>query len=384
MTAHFAAQMACFGWPADCYYTEVTITAKRTMTRPTHPATQLWYSHRGGATATGLAVRTGRLHAEFAGGSTSLRALEEAASRDIRLAYYHHGQTGLLREGGNIPAIWARSQNQNAVVVGITWVDEFQAIFVRRDSKLRELADLARKRIGLPLRRRALIDIGRAGAQKGFATALVAAGLDPLRARWTHIESPDFEFPQHHGDRELETSALLSGYVDAIFLRGAQAVAARRNPGLRVLARLDELDVPFATVSNGTPRPITVDRDFLARHPEVVQRYLGVLLRTADWASANLQDAARLIALDVPGYPAELVLEALGPGMHHKLAPVISTRHHDALGAQKDFLLEWGFIRKDFSIEEWTDPLPLAAAQRWRHVQPPESALVVPELSASN
>jgi ABC-type nitrate/sulfonate/bicarbonate transport system substrate-binding protein len=324
--------------------------------------TQLWYSCRGGATATGLAVRKGWLHAEFASGATQLRALEEAASRDIRLSYYHHGQTGLVREGGNVPAIWARSENQSAVVVAVTWVDEYQGILVRRDSGMRDVADLKGKRLGLPLRRRALIDIGRAGAQKGFVTALDLAGLDPRIARWIHIESPDFEFPQRHAGRDIELEALRSGYVDAVFLRGAQGYAAARDPALHELIDLNRLEDPLQRVNNGTPRPVTVDRAFLARHPDIVRRYLAVLLRAADWARAHPGDVAPLVALDNPGYTVDAVAGALGPGLHRGLRPSLGPQQLAGLGAQKDFLLEWGYIRRDFAIDDWIDPVPLAEA----------------------
>ncbi len=331
---------------------------------------QLWYSHRGGATATGLAVRKGWLHAEFAAGATSLRALEEAASRDIRLSYYHHGQTGLIREGGSIPAIWARSEDQSAVVVGITWVDEFQGILVRQGSGIRSLADLRRKRLGLPLRRRALIDIGRASAQKGFVTALAVAGLDARTARWTHIESPDFEFPQRRAGRDVELEALRSGYVDAIFLRGAQGWAAASDPAFSVLADLNRLEDPLLRVNNGTPRPITVDRDFLLRHPDIVRRFLAVLVRAAAWAQEHPIETATLVALENPGYSAPDVAGALGPDLHRSLTPAVGPLQAAGLTAQKDFLLEWGYIRRDFSVDDWLDPQPLSEALQTVHLYP--------------
>jgi len=332
------------------------------MTSPLNAPIQLWYSHRGGATATGLAVSKGWLHAEFDAGVTSLRSLEDAASRDIRLSYYHHGQTGMFREGGNVPAIWARAEGQAAVVVGITWVDEYQGILVRRDSSIHTLADLKGKRLGLPLRRRALIDIHRASAQRGFAAALDVAGLDPRLARWTHIESPDFEFPQRDPGRDIELDALHSGYVDAVFLRGAQGYAAARNPALRQVADLNRLHDPLQRVNNGTPRPITVDRDFLARHPDIVRRYLGVLLRAADWASDHPQEVGTLAALENPGYTAADVTGALGPALHRSLRPALDPVRLAGLAAQKEFLLQWGYIHRDFNLEDWINTEPLAQA----------------------
>lgn len=352
------------------------------MTSPLNAPIQLWYSHRGGATATGLAVSKGWLHAEFDAGATSLRSLEDAASRDIRLSYYHHGQTGLFREGGNVPALWARSEGQGAVVVGITWVDEYQGILVRRDSGIQTLGDLKTKRLGLPLRRHALIDIHRASAQRGFTTALNVAGLDPRRARWTHIESPDFEFPQRDPGRDIELEALRSGYVDAVFLRGAQGYAAARDPSLRVIADLNLLEDPLQRVNNGTPRPITVDRDFLARHPGIVRRYLGVLLRAGAWAREHPDEVGQLAALENPGHTAQDVTGALGPALHRSLAPGLDPVRLAGLAAQKEFLLDWGYIRRDFNIDDWVDPAPLTEAKLFAgQVAPP--AVIYPPVVGS-
>ncbi|WP_206077463.1 ABC transporter substrate-binding protein [Massilia sp. HP4] len=353
------------------------------MTSPLNAPIQLWYSHRGGATATGLAVSKGWLHAEFDAGATSLRSLEDAASRDIRLSYYHHGQTGLFREGGNVPALWARSEGQGAVVVGITWVDEYQGILVREGSGIEALADLKTKRLGLPLRRHALIDIHRASAQRGFTTALNVAGLDPRRARWAHIESPDFEFPQRDPGRDIELEALRSGYVDAVFLRGAQGYAAARDPSLRVIADLNLLEDPLQRVNNGTPRPITVDRDFLARHPGIVRRYLGVLLRAGAWARGHPDEVGRLAALENPGYTAQDVTGALGPSLHRSLTPALDPIRLAGLAAQKEFLLDWGFIRRDFNIDDWIDPAPLAEAKLFAGQAAPAAVIYPPVLGSA-
>jgi ABC-type nitrate/sulfonate/bicarbonate transport system substrate-binding protein len=332
------------------------------MSQSSTSPTELWYSQRGGATVTAVAARKGWLGEAFAGGQARLRSLEDADSRDIRLAHYHHGQTGLIREGGNIPAIWARAAGQNAVVVGITWVEEYQGILVRRDSPIRSLADLQRRRLGLPLRRRAMVDLQRASAQRGFAVALAQGGLDPRRAAWIHIESPDFEYPQRHAGEDIELNALRSGYVDAIFLRGAPGFAAARDPDLRELADLNTLDDPQLRTNNGTPRPITVDRVFLDRHPDIVRRYLSVLVQAAGWARQHPDQVAPLLAPDNPGCSVQDVAGAHGASLHRGLLPSLSPLHLAGLAAQKDFLLDWGYIRQDFDVRQWVDPAPLNLA----------------------
>ncbi|OON63223.1 hypothetical protein B0920_07430 [Massilia sp. KIM] len=343
------------------------------MTSTTTP-TELWYSHRGGATATAVAARLSWLRDAFATGHTRLRSLEEADSRDIRLAHYHHGQTGLIREGGNIPAIWARSEGQNAVVVGITWVDEYQGILVRRDSGIRSVQELRRRRLGLPLRRQALIDLQRASARRGFATALALAGLDPRAARWTHIQSPDFEYPQRRPGEDVELDALRSGYVDAVFLRGAPGYAAAQDPGLLELTDLNRLDDPLLRANNGTPRPITVDRAFLERHPAIVRRFLGVLASAAYWARRHPEEVAALVAAENPGCTTAEVAGAHGASLHRGLLPSLSPLSVAGLTAQKDFLLDWGYIRRDFDVQQWIDPAPLAEALAEQQSLPPPEA----------
>lgn len=329
---------------------------------PAPPEVELWYSCRGGATTTALAVGNGWLQQEFAGGGTVLRSLSDAASRDIRLSHYHHGQSGLLREGSNVPAIWARSAGQQAVVVGITWVDEFQGIFSLAGGKVRELADLKGKRLGLPLRRHALIDLQRAGAQRGLSNALELAGLPPRLARWTHIESPDFEYPQRSSGRQIEIEALLSGYADAVFLRGAQGHAAARDPRLHLVADLNLQSDPVRRANLGTPRTITVDRAFLAHQPDIVARYLSVLQRTAAWAVDQPRAVLELTAQESGGYDIGDVAGAHGPALHRSFAPGLAEVQVDALRAQKEFLLEYDFLKADFDVADWIVAEPLRQA----------------------
>lgn len=325
---------------------------------------ELWYSQRGGATATALALRKHWLQDEFAGGGVRLLSLEQAASRDIRLSHYHHGHSGLLREGSNVSAIWARARGQQAVVVGITSVDEFQGVFVRAGGKLRELADLKHRRLGLPLRRHALVDLQRASALRGLRNALTVAGLAHDAANWVHIESPDFEYPQRVSGRAIELEALLSGYVDAVFLRGAQGVAAARDGRLQLLADLNQQADPLLRANSGTPRTITVDQPFLQRHPQLVARYLAALLRTAEWARHNGQAVRQLVALETPEYAPEIVAASHGPALQHAFTPQLGEAAIAALTAQKDFLRETGFIRSDIDIAQWIAPAPLRDALR--------------------
>jgi hypothetical protein len=67
----------------------------------------LWYTRCGAATASALAIRKNWLQEEFAKGGTVLHSLRDSDSLETRNSHYHHRQTGVFREGGNIPPIWA-------------------------------------------------------------------------------------------------------------------------------------------------------------------------------------------------------------------------------------------------------------------------------------
>ncbi|MFC5458723.1 hypothetical protein [Massilia niabensis] len=111
-------------------------------------------------------------------------------------------------------------------------------------------------------------------------------------------------------------------------------------------------------------RPVTVDRAFLDRHPDIVRRYLGVLVRAASWARANPEEVPALIALENPGYSADEVAAAHGPALSRSLMPLLGFAQVAGLAAQKDFLLDWGYIRRDFSVNDWIDPAPLSEAMK--------------------
>jgi len=77
--------------------------------KKSQPSVDLWYSRCGAATASAIAIRQGWLQAEFSRGGTELRSLRDSEDGSVRDSHYHHQTSGLFREGGNIPPIWARA-----------------------------------------------------------------------------------------------------------------------------------------------------------------------------------------------------------------------------------------------------------------------------------
>lgn len=328
----------------------------------------LYYTRCGAATATGLALRRQQLQAEFAGPGTVLHSLRDSHQLDVRNAHYHHGRSGLFREGGNIPPIWARGQGVDTVVVGITWLDEYQGVLVRADSNIRDLADLKGHRLAVPLHRGALIDFQRGAAQHGYVTALGLAGLtvddvalvDVETSAWDTREGPR---PVRANRSDPVFDALDRGEVDAVFVRFGRGWGLARDPRYRQLVDINSLPDPLQRVNNGTPRPITVDRPFLERHPEIVVRFLAVLLRTARWAETHRDEVIALLAADTGATPEEVV-GSHGNDLHRAFTPALDADYVEGLRVQKDFLRDWGYLQHDFDVRDWIVREPLVRAQR--------------------
>ncbi|WP_287111461.1 hypothetical protein [Methylobacillus sp.] len=117
-------------------------------------------------------------------------------------------------------------------------------------------------------------------------------------------------------------------------------------------------------VNNGTPRPVTVDRPFLEKHPDIVARYLAVLLRTATWAAEHPAEVVNLLLPEDGGISAEDIVGSHGKDVHLSFTPTLSEEYIRGLEVQKDFLHEGGYFADDFDIRDWVVHEPLEAAKK--------------------
>lgn len=326
---------------------------------------ELWYTRCPVPTASGIALDLGWLRDEFASSGISLASIRDSDDPKVQIAHFSHTLPGLFREGGNIPAIWAKSEGRDTVVVALTWVDEFQAILVRPDSPIRTLSDLAGKTIGLPRQTGERVDFARAMSLRGIVSALELGGLtlDDVTLHDVTSEQPAFAGANVANGKfyEREAAALAEGKVDAIYAKGAPGLGSARHRGFRVLADLSQHPEPLVRVNNGNPRPVTVDRRTAEQRPHLVARYLATLIRASDWAKRNSQDVFEIIGKEV-GRSATEAKDAYGPDAHLHFDLDLSPLRQQGLRRQKDFLLRHGFITRDFDLADWIDPRPLPLA----------------------
>ncbi|MFB4271533.1 ABC transporter substrate-binding protein [Nonomuraea sp. GTA35] len=316
----------------------------------TAPLDAIWFTRCPVPTATGIAADQGWLAREFADDGIEVRSLQDDDPGVPRETHYTHALTGLFREGGNVPALWARSRGEATRLIGLTWIEERQVVLVRGGTALESPEQLRGLRLAAP-RHRIAIDFWRAMALHGFHGALSLAGLGLGDA-----EVVDVEAEPGGGQWEAELAALAAGRVDAVYVKGALAVEAALRHGAEVGIDLDAVPDRRARINNGTPRPITVHQRLLDEHPEVVARFLAVLLRAADWAAGHPAEVARILGAET-GAGAAGVAAAYVPGASLHLD--LSAERLDLLAEQERFLRGHGFLESPVDVAAWADHTPL-------------------------
>ncbi|MDQ1702000.1 MAG: hypothetical protein QOF57_1252 [Frankiaceae bacterium] len=332
----------------------------------------IWYTRCPVPTASGVAIDTGQLSEEFAADGIGVASLRASTDASVRESHFDHNQAALFREGGNVPALWARSRGQATRLIGLTWVEEFQSLIVRPDSGIREPRHLAGKRILLPTHGAARVDFARAMALRGLDSTLRLAGLTLDDVELVDVATPVSDLVERRGTRyeheafRPELDALRRGDGDAFYGKGSPAIDTIRTQGLVAVSDLAQADDPRLRVNNGTPRTITVSEELLSSRPDLVTRYLAVLLRAASWAAEHPAETHAILASET-GAPVEAAAAAYGDDAHRRLRPRFDIEAIDLLTDQKNFLLLHGFLDGDVDVQSWLDPAPFGAALELAH-----------------
>jgi sulfonate transport system substrate-binding protein len=339
------------------------------------PPTPLYYTRCPVPTASGVAFQRGMFAASFHGTDYEVRDLSELGP-DFKNAHYTHSVENFFREGGGAPPVWARANGVDSVVLGITFMEELLGVFVRADDPAQDVAELAGRRLALPVWPRLVFNFWRFAASKGFHSALAVHDLHDADVKFVDIiEDWDPHERRNVGRCELaqparceyqnQLAALLAGDVDAIFAKGPEAALLQRDAGkrIRLLYDLRQASAMAARVNNSMPRLLTTSRHLVEHHADAVICYLRTLIRATDWVQANTTQARVLVARECSVEPAkiETYLEA---NYADKFLPQVNDDLLEALVVMKRFLFERQFISKDFDLDGWIDPTLLAEAHR--------------------
>jgi ABC-type nitrate/sulfonate/bicarbonate transport system substrate-binding protein len=313
-------------------------------------------------TATGIAHQLGWLEREAALDGTPLSVGGEGSRPQgappppslLRAA----APPDRLWEGDSTRALWERSEGRATRLIGLTWVETFQAVVALPGAGIAGPEQLAGRRLALPFDGTASIDVHRAAASRGLHAALGLAGIFPGEV--AHV---DVDISVELGDPyAAELAALTSGDVDAAFVAGAAGAAAAARIGAVTVASIGRHLDPAVRTSATTPAAIVVDAELLERQPNLVVRLLAVLMRAGAWAQLNARDATQLLALET-GTSVRDVTTAHGANWSDQLHVDLSHRKLDALRAQADFLVTHGFLPRAVDLGAWIDPRPLGVAR---------------------
>ena len=331
----------------------------------------LWYTRCPVPSPLGLAARQGWLDEAFAREGFTIASILDAPQAAVRESHFDHHLAWSFRQGGNIPAIWARAEGRGTRLVGLTWTDEFQAVISLPESGIRTTGDLIGRRFGIPRRLNDQIDFHRATALKGMVSALAADGLAADAVEIVEIDIPEKVLAKP-GDAALaglrrrhpywhELSALIAGKVDAIFVKGAEGITIANLAAAVVVTEFGRHPDLAIRINNGTPRTLTIDAALADERPDLAARLVGLVARAGAWAAAHPDETLRFVAREILT-SEDAVLASNGPDVHRQLAIGLDPSHVAAIGRFKAFLLEWGFLPADFDLDGWIDTRPLAAA----------------------
>jgi ABC-type nitrate/sulfonate/bicarbonate transport system substrate-binding protein len=342
----------------------------------------LWYTRCPVPTAFSAAVRLGWIEQDFARDRIRVASLLNSADRAIRESHFAHTQPNSFRHGGNIPPIWAYSEGNDVRLIGLSWTKENQFVLVRPDSDIRAVADLKGRKLSVPRRLNDSIDFWRATVLRGYGSALETAGLSehdvelvdiPVARAWlddspqqTSREGSLWTAATTRAFQREEAIALLTGRVDAIFSAHAHATDIRAFLGARVLIDLSKLPNRSLLINNATPLALTASGALVEKEPELVARWLADVIEAAEWAKSHRDETFRIVAAE-SGVAEEVAHEAFGVDLPNQLTPDLSAENVAAIASQKNFLLERGFIRRDFVVDRFIAREPLARA--WQIVR---------------
>jgi ABC-type nitrate/sulfonate/bicarbonate transport system substrate-binding protein len=327
---------------------------------------EIWYTRCPVPTPLGIAINQGVIDRDLAELGITVRSIQDTTDPDVRASHYDHHLAHSFRQGGSVPAIWARAAGSDTRVIGLSWVDESQLILTLPDSDIRTPADLRGKRIALPRRASQKIDIFRATALRALLAGLSLGGVGEDEVEWVDVDATDpdgFELVArgNWGGRPLyaaEFHALVRGEVDAIHVKGSLGHEYALLAGAHVVIDTGFHPDPRIRVNNGAPRPLTVDAATLERYPAVARRLLAHVVEAGEWAEAHPDETLAYIARET-GSPEQFVRAAYGGDtLHQRLKTDLDDASAEALQDFSDFLFERGFLPARVDVAAWIDRRP--------------------------
>jgi 2'-hydroxybiphenyl-2-sulfinate desulfinase len=273
-------------------------------------------------------------------------------------AHFDYSDDALFREGGNIPPLWAKSTGAGVVLIGAAALATKQYIVVKNDSPLVRVEQLAGRRVGIPVRSKALIDFRMADALQGFRIALASRGFLLSSANIVKIVTEDsfHSTPLDEGRKGLpkEFDALENGEIDAVCVKQARVGLALTTGKFRILYDLAENKKQLSPINNIYPEILTVSQRLAEERPDIVAAYVKQVVRAGRWAKTHYGEALKFLAEQIFATETQAAI-SFDPDFNWHLELNLSEENLNLLEGQKRFLYDNGFIDNDFELSDWTD-----------------------------
>jgi ABC-type nitrate/sulfonate/bicarbonate transport system substrate-binding protein len=322
--------------------------------------------------ASNVALELGWIDDELARVGAKATYLRSEESSTPWQVHYTHDSDDLIRDGGNSPAIQAKADIHDTILLGVTQAQPGGKIIVRADADIYRVADLRGRRIGLyKSLQTEKIDHRRSTSDRGVRIALGVNGVARDEVEIVDIEDQDAHtekksrtpagiWAQRHlgetavaeGVYTREARALLDGRVDAIFDYSIGVSKRLEASGLfKVIEDLDRHPDWTLHIAN-SPRTLAVSREFADRNRDVVVAWLRACIRAGRWINANREAAADIFLRTTNYVDTAEIAKAL---RRYDLVPNLSPQNLSGLTVEKNFLRDHGYIRNDFDVAGWAD-----------------------------
>jgi ABC-type nitrate/sulfonate/bicarbonate transport system substrate-binding protein len=137
----------------------------------------------------------------------------------------------------------------------------------------------------------------------------------------------------------------MRGDIDAIVEGRNTFTPLAETDSIRII--LDGRDHPEWS----SPSAISVNGDFLKKHPDLVKRFLKIDLQTARWADANPAETIKIIAAATKKKESAVQLDH--PDNKFYIAPRISQQAIDAFKSEEIFLKEADLANGTVDYGKW-------------------------------
>jgi ABC-type nitrate/sulfonate/bicarbonate transport system substrate-binding protein len=295
--------------------------------------------------------------------------------------HYIHNQDNLIRFGGLFPPIQVHADYRRTRMLGLTHVPhEGGCLLVRAKDNLFRMSDLKGKKIGITKSLNTLKnDWWRIQEHQGILAMLRMNGMTEKDVELVDFPYPDdwYEDPKmleplynptqlwlqrdHKHDlafRPLET-ALLEGKVDAIYTQSKVFQHLQEATGeiaaIEDLSRYPDWRLQVANI----PAIITCTDVMAEEHPELVVAFMKGMIRVGRWSNAHKRAAAVILNKQTYYLDEEDTYQGI---KHVDMVPNLSAQNLAMVKIGKDFMLQHGYIKNDFDVNEWAAPEFLAEA----------------------